>query len=114
MFDKKAYDAQQQRKRYADYQVRRQRVYENLGNVCYLCSAEKRESFHLHHVVYHPLESNYPKHSNAMSVRLKRLKEAETNPERFVLLCPVCHGIVHILENNKGIDLGKLIELSKA
>ena len=109
-FDKKAYDAAHQRKLYVVYRQQRDDLEEQLGNVCYLCKQGKRNCFHLHHREYHPTESNYPRHSNAMSVRRKRLKEAQAHPERFALLCPTCHRLITALEFGD-IDRERLKEL---
>lgn len=109
-FDKKEYDAAHQRKLYAEYRERRDKLEASMGNECYLCRQTKRSSFHLHHREYHPTESNYPRNSNSMNVRRKRLKEAEDHPERFALLCPTCHRMVTALEFGD-IDRERLKEL---
>ena len=109
-FDKKAYDAEHQRKLYAVYKEQRQALEEQFGNVCYLCNQSKRKCFHLHHRVYHPTESDYPRNSRSMHVRRKRLKEAQDHPERFSLLCPTCHKLITILEYSN-LNKQHLIEL---
>lgn len=109
-FNKKEYDAERQRILYAEYQERRLALEEKFGNVCYLCKQSKRKNFHLHHRYYHPIESNYPRHSKSMNVRWKRLKEAEEHPERFALLCPTCHRMLETFKHGD-IDTDRFNEL---
>ncbi len=97
MFDRKAYD----RRRYADFQVRRAAVMTLLGGKCYLCDKLAEAGFHLHHVVYDPVESNYPRHARSLYVRFKRVKEAEAHPERFCLLCDKDHKLVEMVKHRK-------------
>jgi hypothetical protein len=112
MFDRKEYDKERARKLYVDFQERRAKVLVLLGNKCYLCDKEAIKGFHLHHKEYDPVESNYPTHSKSMSVRFKRLKEAETNPKRFRLLCPKCHFLFSKVERfMKDVNKKNLIEL---
>jgi hypothetical protein len=99
-FNKKEYDAQHQRNLYKKYREDRNNLEKSMGNKCYLCDQEKRNCFHLHHREYHPTESNYPRNSRSMYVRRKRLKEAQEHPERFALLCPTCHRLLHSLERS--------------
>lgn len=98
-FCKKTYQKEYQRKRaarkYADFKLRRTMLFEKLGGKCSICSKKAVKGFNLHHVYYHPIESDYPTHSKSFSIRLKRLYEAEEYPERFQLLCPPCHGKSH-------------------
>ena len=110
VFVKREYDRLHQQKLYEEYKIRREKVYVMLGNKCELCDGDKRKHFHLHHRYYHPIESNYPRHSNAMNVRFKRLKEAENCPERFALLCPTCHRVVTAFEFKK-LKLEVLLKL---
>lgn len=109
----KEYDRLRAKRTYEDFKKRKNNLVVNVFNgKCFLCSAEHRKGFHLHHVFYHAIESNYPRNSKAMSTRLKRLAEAEKNPERFRLLCPKCH---ILLESLKAlidtVDLKKLKEI---
>lgn len=95
-FDKKQYDALNQRKVYDRFKENRTKVYESLGGKCQVCGKVPR-AFHLHHVIYHPIESNYPTHSKAMNIRIKRVNEALAHPERFALLCGRCHQLVTLV-----------------
>lgn len=74
---------------YLDFRVRKDRINELLGGLCKACG--KTHKLALHHRIRHPVESNYPTHAKSMSVRIKRLAEAESHPERFILLCGSCH-----------------------
>ena len=80
---------------YRDFKQRRQALFDKRGNCC-ACCGTKDDVLQLHHVWYHPTESDYPTHARSMHVRLKRLKEAELRPERFALLCTVCHGLENV------------------
>lgn len=114
MYDRKVYDNKRAKKLYTEFQERRAALLVKLGNKCYLCDRNAEKGFHFHHIEYHEIESNYPRHSKSMSVRWKRLKEAETNPKRFKLLCPKCHrvlsGIEYLIKN---LDIKKLKKLLK-
>lgn len=117
-WNKKAYDREYQRKRaeklYADFCERRLKVFNLLGGKCFLCEKPAVKGFHLHHVEYHPTESDYPRNSKSMVTRLKRLKEAEEHPERFCLLCPKHHSMVEfMLRKLKGICISRLFKLLK-
>lgn len=105
--DKKEYDRLRAEKIYRDFQKRRINIMKILGNICFLCGKKAEVGFHLHHKYYCLIESNYPRHSKSMYVRLKRLTEAEKNPDRFVLLCPKHHRLVELLKITK-IDMKKL------
>lgn len=111
-FDKTEYNRLRQRERYKDFQVRRIEVFKTLGNKCQMCGKEAKIGFHLHHTEYQE-ESNYPRNSKTMSVRWKRLKEAESFPERFALLCPYCHQtlLFFMKIKSKGISLEVAITL---
>ena len=114
LFNKKIYDALNQRKVYQKFKEKRNLVFEKLGGKCEICE-KLSKTFHLHHKIYHPIESNYPRHSKTMNIRIKRVNEAFNNPERFSLLCPRCHSLVTVLqsykEKNKNIMLEKAIKL---
>jgi hypothetical protein len=86
---RKEYDRKRAETAYEDFKQRRASLIYLLGGVCKMCSRDKH--LHLHHVVYHPTESNYRRTSKDFWTRLKRLKEAEQHPERFELLCGGCH-----------------------
>ena len=114
MFDRKTYDRERARRIYKEFQERRKILFRNLGNECYMCHKEAIKGFHLHHVEYHEVESNYPTHSKSMYVRLKRLNEAENNPTRFRLLCPNCHQLISSWEyslSKRNVDKQRLLEL---
>lgn len=114
MYDRKVYDRERAKKVYADFQIRRINLFKKLGNKCYLCDKDATKGFHLHHVKYHEVESNYPRHSKSMYIRLKRLTEAENNPKRFELLCPKCHRILSGIENLvTSINRARLFKLLK-
>jgi hypothetical protein len=104
---KKEYDRLRAEKIYNDFKKRKVLIMEILGGKCFLCDKKAEKGFHLHHKEYHPIESNYPKNSKSMHVRLKRIIEAEKNPNRFSLLCPKCHLLVEAFKINK-IDIEKL------
>lgn len=111
---KKIYDALNQRKVYERFKNKRNIVFIKLGGKCEVCE-KIPETFHLHHKEYHPIESNYPRHSKAMNIRIKRVNEAFNNPKRFSLLCPRCHSLVTIIqsfkEKDKNIIFEKVISL---
>lgn len=94
--EKRNYDKLRARELYQRFKERRALVMENLGGECFICGEKAIKGFHFHHKHYHEVESNYPRHSNAMNVRIKRLVEAEKFPERFALLCPTHHRLIEI------------------
>ena len=98
MWNRKEYDRKRAAKLYGVFKKRRMALFKELGGCCSLCSKKAVKGFHLHHVKYHAEESDCPTHSKSMSVRLKRLEEAEQNPDRFRLLCPRCHMTISHLE----------------
>lgn len=113
MFDRKEYDRKHSADVYADYRKRKDALALNtFGGCCYVCGkTEDFEKFHLHHVYYHVTESAYPRHSKSMNIRLKRLKEAEVNSERFRLICPPCHRAVEFIKHSaKDRSAAKLLE----
>ncbi len=71
----------------------------------FICESKAYKGFHLHHDSYHPEESNYPTHGKTMYIRLKRLAEAEKNPERFRLLDSTCHTLVESVRREHGATL---------
>jgi hypothetical protein len=111
----KEYNRQRAETLYESYKARRQKLYELLGGCCYLCGAlEGKWGLHLHHMEYHPTESDYPRDSSAMSTRLKRITEAENNLERFRLLCPQCHRSIEmakVMTTNPNLNSERLFEL---
>lgn len=109
-WDRKEYDRKRASEIYEDFKIRRIEVFKLFNNECFLCGKTAKVGFHLHHTEYHPVESNYPRHSKSMYVRLKRLNEAEKNPNRFVLLCPIHHKLIEIIKSSK-IDLDRLKSL---
>lgn len=111
MYDRKEYDRLRAKRLYEDFKQRREALMLKFGDACYLCEQKARKGFNLHHIIYDSVESNYPRHSKSMSVRLKRLKEAEEHPERFRLLCPSCHHFITKLHFN--VNINKLMELLK-
>lgn len=118
IWDKKAYDREYQRKRaekvYKNFHERRFKIFELLGNECQLCKEPAKKGFHLHHVEYHSIESNYPRNSKSMVTRLKRLKEAEEHPERFALLCNRCHSVLEWIKFKiKHFDIINFFKLLK-
>lgn len=98
--ERKEYDRQRAAKVYEDFKARKAKLVAKFGGRCAGCSTTnpKRGDWHLHHTSYTD-ESNYPRNSKAMSTRIKRLEEAERNPERFRMLCPRCHHIVTVLQS---------------
>jgi 5-methylcytosine-specific restriction endonuclease McrA len=98
---KQEYDRQRARRIYEDFVARRLQLIESFGGACQNCSvALVRDEAQFHHVVYDEVESNYPRTCKTMSVRLKRLAEAEQHPERFKLLCVTCHNLEHERDTN--------------
>lgn len=108
--EKRAYNRARQRIVYEKFKESRLDVFCKLGNECYLCGKPPNKNFQLHHVSYHGTESDYPRHAKAMNVRLKRVKEAQDNPERFRLLCPPCHRIVTMMECSPNLRIERLKE----
>lgn len=111
---KRAYDRKRQAEGYIAYKERRAEYEHQRGDKCESCSRKRDGSkgteLHLHHIYYHPIESDYPRKGHGHS-RVKRLEEAIAHPERFVLLCMCCHGTVHKLQFliARGISIEKLI-----
>lgn len=109
---RKEYNRQRAQKVYEDFVARKSQLMEVFGNKCFLCGCSAKKGFHFHHVSYTD-ESSYPRNSKAMSTRLKRLAEAEANPERFKLLCAKCHGSLELIrvQLKRGIDIDLLMRL---
>jgi hypothetical protein len=105
---KKEYDRKNQKRIYAKYKEDRQKIVSLLGNKCCVCDKD-RKYLHLHHIKYDE-HSNYPRTSNGWS-RIRRVKEALLYPEKFRLVCPTCHHIIHKIENFPKEQLLKLYEL---
>lgn len=81
-----------------------------IGGRCDLCDKPHETGFHFHHKFYGP-ESDYPRHSKSMYVRLKRLNEIETFPERFGLLCGRCHLVIESFKKaTEYLPLEKIIQ----
>ena len=78
------------KKYYLQKEERNKLIVEVFGGKCYICERSSIDNMHLHHIIYHEIESNYPKTGNGWSV-YKRQKEATEHPERFRLLCKSCH-----------------------
>jgi 5-methylcytosine-specific restriction endonuclease McrA len=93
---KREADRQRQRRIYDDFITRRETLIKKFGHRCQHCGVTvEREDSQFHHTEYHPTESAYPKTCKTMSIRLKRLAEVESHPERFKLLCVDCHNKEH-------------------
>src|SRR5579859_4565838 len=111
--NKKEYNRLRRQKEYEDFKQRRVAVIEAISNgVCFLCGANS--NLHLHHAMYHPTESDYAKNSKTMSVRWKRLEEAEAHPVRFIVLCARCHHNVEEFKRfiaNNSINIDRLLRL---
>ena len=72
-----------------------------LGGMCYICEDEENaQEFHLHHLEYDEVESDYDRNSKSFHTRRKRVDEAMANPERFKLLCPGCHRAVSSIQGH--------------
>lgn len=97
---KREYDKSRASILYEKFKVTRLEVMLKISSCCEVCFKATERGFHLHHKEYHETESAYPKHSKAMNVRIKRVKEAEKNPERFAILCPRCHSVVEFLKSS--------------
>ena len=118
-YSRKKHDALRVKMQYAEFKNRRVSVMELLGGKCHLCGTAAEKGFHLHHVRYDPIESEYPRHCKNMWAREKRLSEAENHPERFALLCPKCHHNVemikiiasHIVERSSNFTVEKLKQI---
>lgn len=109
-WNRKEYDKLRARKIYEEFKERRLRLIKDVFNdQCYVCHDEAEQGFHFHHVEYYP-DSNYPRHSKSMNVRLKRLSEAEQYPERFRLLCGACHLMAERIAH-KVSDMKRLLEV---
>ena len=109
MKDRKPRDRKYSQRNYRLFQMRKRIVVALLGGQCRVCKTrEAPRGFHLHHISYHETESNYPRHSKSMSVREKRLAEAEAHPERFRLLCGKCH---RLIETIRRLDHDEIIFL---
>ena len=111
VFDKKEYNRQRQREKYAEFKQRRIAFIKKKGNCCALCRKTKK-IYNLAHKEYHITESDYARHAKSMSVRWKRLIEAENNPDRFNVLCSKCHiGLDSFQALIKEHPIEKLLEL---
>jgi hypothetical protein len=91
VWDRKEYDRKHQQEIYEQYKQDRLQLLETLGNCCAICRSDTNH-LHLHHK-YYDNDSNYPRTGNGWS-RVKRVKEAMKNPDKFLLLCAKCH--IHI------------------
>jgi len=67
----------------------REQVILNLGGACKSCFS--KDGLQLHHVAYLPLSVRYTEKSDYW----KRAREALEYPERFNLLCKICHTAHH-------------------
>ena len=114
-YDRKEIDRKFAAKRYADFKLRREKlISEIFGGECNVCKITNQE-FHLHHTYYHPTESDYPRNASSLYVRIKRLKEAEQHPERFLCLCPKCHSMLEKLKRyiRDNSQLSRLVTLAE-
>jgi hypothetical protein len=112
---RKEYNRKRAQDSYAVFKERRIRITALLGGKCKLCEVAKK-GLHLHHVFYHPTESNYKRSSKSFWNRLRRLNEAEEHPERFQLLCEGCHLLWErtiYLASKMGVSKEQLIERMK-
>lgn len=112
---RREYNRQRAASLYEDYVTRRDALMLHFGDECYLCAKAAGKHFHLHHVEYHPTESDYPRSGRSLYVRIKRLSEAEATPGRFRLLCAGCHGYLEMVLGaaGKGFNKDRLLELLK-
>lgn len=100
---------------YEEYRSRRDALIELMGGACELCGAtDGGHGLHLHHIEYDDIESDYEKTAKSMSVRMKRLAEAEHNRDRFALLCPGCHRRLEGVKwfSDHGISLATVCKLA--
>lgn len=100
---KKEYDRKRAKKKYQEYKAERSEVLELLGGCCALCSRET--NLQLHHN-YYDEKSDYPRTGNGWS-RIRRVREAQIDPEKFTVLCGGCHKHLHWAEEH----IEKLIPL---
>ena len=70
---------------------RRERVLQKLGGKCEGCGAKQR--LHLHLIYYSKNSAKWVEGKH--DPYNQREKEADEHPERFLLLCPTCHGDYH-------------------
>lgn len=84
------------------WQRRRDAIIETKGGACFVCNGHR--NLKLHHLVY--ANGNRRQHT-WITVR-----EAETYPERFVVLCFVCHRDIHWMLRQPG-RLEKFAQLIK-
>jgi len=103
---KKKYDRKHGQTKYQKYKEERKEVLESMGNCCEICG--HTGVLHLHHKWYDE-KSDYPRTSNGWS-RIRRVREAKAEPEKFALLCNRCHRSVHWAAENKN-KLLKLLSL---
>jgi predicted HNH restriction endonuclease len=101
------YDREYDKRKYEKYKQERKEVLESMGNCCEVCGLFGGQ-LHLHHK-YYDEKSDYPRTSNGWS-RIRRVREAKAEPEKFALLCNKCHKSVHWAVQNKD-KLLKLLSL---
>jgi len=117
MANRKEYDRNRSKQLYDQFRQDKDRVcLEIMGGACYVCgNTEGANKYHLHHVHYHPTESNYERSSKSQWTRVQRVREATAHPERFKLLCGPCHRLVtalgHQMSRAGAKNKEKLLEL---
>ncbi len=95
MFDRKSYDRQHSKDNYTKYKQERALVLIQLGGRCVGCDCQDEKRLQLHHK-YYDANSDYPRTSNGWS-RIKRVREASKEPDKFHLLCGRCHKQIHAI-----------------
>lgn len=99
---KKEADRQYSKARYEQFRIDRNHLCLNiLGGMCYICEDDlNAHEFHLHHLEYVEGESDYDRNSKSLWIRIKRVEEATEHPERFKLLCGLCHRSVSSIQGH--------------
>lgn len=102
VWNRKEYDRKHSKEIYAQYKSERITVLKLFSSKCYCCGSIEQDKLCLHHKYYDD-ESNYPRTSNGWS-RIRRIREAKANPDKFTLLCGACHRLIHSLLSMKNLN----------
>ena len=73
------------------YRYKKRVAKKKFGGMCFGCYADYEPFFAFHHTKYMKDEKNYSDFSDTVYYNLYVLPIVEKNPERFRLLCDICH-----------------------
>ena len=97
------------RRRHFDlWKERRLYIVAQLGGKCYICNWTGNGRLDLHHLFY-----EHPRPRNTQSLWKQTIRDAERNPDQFVLLCSVCHNLITKCQMQEGV-LDRIIKVANA